>query len=99
MLAGNCLSNILEIKDKGSIIKDVNKFLSSQSYDNTIDCINNYFTNYLNNSSIIPIEDGKYHIDLVTNQNDRFRIQYQSYRLNNKGKFMYILSFKKVNYI
>ncbi len=100
MLTGNCLSNIFDSKEKETKLlnKEVYKFLSSLNYEMTIDCINNYFANFINNSSIVPIENGKYQIDLLTKQNDRLRIQYQSYKLNSKGKFMYILSYKKVNY-
>jgi hypothetical protein len=96
MITGNCFSNIIELNDKENHFKDVFKFLSKTSYETTVDNINSFFTNYINNFSIIPIDDGKYHLDIVTKTNDRLRIQYQAYRLNSRGKFMYILSYKKV---
>jgi hypothetical protein len=101
MITGNCLSNIIETNDKENKFpsKDTYKFLSTLNYDMTVDNINNFFTNNINNLSIIPVDHGKYHIDLMIKQNERLKMQYQAYKLDNKGKFMYILSFKKVNII
>lgn len=97
-MTGNCISNIIETKDKdtNTYNKDLYRFYSLSTHDNVVDTMNSFFMTSFMSSSILLNEPGKYHIDVLTKNNDRIRVQFFIQKLNSRGKLIYSISYKKV---
>ena len=96
IIIGNNISNIFFINKESNNIKECYKFYSIIDYNKTIDQINNFFKYNFNETNFIKLNNQKYIIDIMSQDNQLLSIIFYSFRLNNSGKFIYFISFKKV---